>query len=246
MNLLLMCDGRVGTQIARWLLANYPGDIGAVVTMEVNEAFKESSARSIPSFTFQSESRLHSALSHLAPFDLGVLAWWPKLVSRTTLTLSKDGFINTHPSLLPHNRGKHYNFWALVEGAPFGVTLHFVDEGIDSGDIVAQRPIAWDWEDTGQTLYEKASVAMVELFKVTYPEVREGKVCRVPQELDKGSLHYARELCPASEIDLERRYSARELLNLLRARTFAGHPACRFTDNGATYEVTVNIKRKPA
>lgn len=244
MKILLMCDGSVGIAIAEWLLSNYPADIGAIVTTRESTISACAREKRIPTFVFESESRLSRDLSQLAPFNTGLLAWWPKLVSSAVLALAKNGFLNTHPSLLPYNRGKHYNFWALVEQVPFGVTLHFVDTGIDSGDIVAQQVIPYGWEDTGETLYEKAASAMVELFKSNYPEIRLGKVSRTPQDLTQGSLHYAKEINPASAIDLDKAYTARDLLNLLRARTFAGHPACNFEEDGQTYEVRIDIKRR--
>lgn len=244
MKLLLMCDARVGNAIADWLLDKHPEDIGAVVTVSESAVNLAARAKQIPVFVFESEPQLQVALTDLAPFDLGLLAWWPKLISPGVMALASGGFINTHPSLLPYNRGKHYNFWALAEQAPFGVSLHFVDAGIDSGDIVAQQAIAYDWEDTGESLYVKAGQQMFELFKAAYPQIRTGAIRRIPQDTSKGSLHYAREIDAASSIDLDKRYTARELINLLRARTFPGHPACRFEENGETYEITVNIKRK--
>nr|WP_315479639.1 formyltransferase family protein [uncultured Rhodoferax sp.] len=244
MKLLLLCDARVGNEIANWLLENYLEDVGAIVTVSENEVYTAACTKKIPSFVFESEAQLKHQLLSLAPFDLGVLAWWPKLISPAILALSNCGFINTHPSLLPHNRGKHYNFWALVEQAPFGVSLHFVDEGIDSGDIVAQQAIPYDWVDTGATLYVKASQAMVELFKSAYPQIRSGAISRVPQDLRQGSLHYSKEIDAASMIELDKKYTARELINLMRARTFAGYPACRFEANGEMYEISVNINRK--
>jgi len=243
MKLLLLSDARVGDAISEWLLENYPADIGAIVTLRENAVCTAAREKGIPAFAIESEFQLQSALAALAPFNLGILAWWPRLISPAVIGLAKGGFINTHPSLLPYNRGKHYNFWALVEQAPFGVSLHFVDEGIDSGDIVAQQAIPYDWEDTGETLYAKAGLAMVELFKSAYPQIRSGSIRRIPQDANQGSLHYAREIDAASTIDLDKHYTAREL-NLLRARTFQGHPACRFMENGETFEITVNIKRK--
>jgi len=127
-------------------------------------------------------------------------------------------------NLLPHNRGKLYNFRALVEESPFGVTLHCVDSGIDSGDIMAQKAITCDWCDTGGSLYHKAQREMVTLFRETYPVLRDGRLPRQPRDLQAGSLHKARESDPASRIELNARYTARELLNRLRARTFGGHP----------------------
>ena len=113
-------------------------------------------------------------------------------------------FINTHPSFLPYNRGKNYNFWALVEQVPFGATLHFVDEGIDSGDIIAQTHIPYGWEDNGGTLYKKAKNAIVSLFKEEYPSIRTLKFPRSKQNLDKGSFHNSEEMGVLSLIDLEK------------------------------------------
>ena len=179
-------------------------------------------------------------------FDLGLLAWWPRIIKAPLLSLARHGFINTHPSLLPYNRGKHYNFWAIVEQAPFGVSLHMVDEGVDSGDIVAQLPVPYNWEDTGASLYAKAQVAMIELFKSAYPRLRTLAFDRRPQNAAEGSFHRASELEGASTIQLDRMYRARDLLNLLRARTFPGHPGCRFHDSDVEYEARITIERKGA
>ena len=190
-----------------------------------------------------SESLFREIKAEGLTFDLGLLAWWPTLIKPVLINCAVHGFINFHPSLLPHNRGKHYNFWALAEGEPFGVTLHFVDEGVDSGDIVVQQEIAYDWTDTGGTLYRKAQREMVQLFCETYPMFRILDIPRKAQNLSEGSFHLAKELDQASHIDLEREYKARQLLNLLRARTFSGHPACWFEDKGEKYEVRIDIKR---
>ncbi|MFY9237397.1 MAG: hypothetical protein WAO78_00710, partial [Roseovarius sp.] len=66
----------------------------------------------------------------------------------------------------------------------------------------------------------------------------------VPQDLGSGSAHFAKELEPASRIDLDRVYRARDLLNLLRARTFTGHPGCFFEHEGQTYEISIKIGEK--
>jgi methionyl-tRNA formyltransferase len=176
--------------------------------------------------------------------DIGVLAWWPKLIKQPLIGMPKHGFINTHPSMLPHNRGKHYNFWTIVEQAPFGVSLHMIDDGIDSGDVIAQNPIHYGWEDNGETLYGKAQESMVRLFRDVYPDIRSLDFPRQKQNLSLGSFHRAAELDSACRIEIDRNYRARDILNLLRARTFAGHPACWFCDKGEMFEVRIDIKRK--
>jgi methionyl-tRNA formyltransferase len=175
--------------------------------------------------------------------DLGILAWWPHVLRPPLLEVPLRGYVNTHPSLLPHGRGKHYNFWSIVEEAPFGVTLHWVTAGIDNGDIAFQRGIPTTWEDNGETLYKKAQTAIVSLFRDVFPDIVAGRIPRKPQSLAEGSFHRAAELEAASRVDLERRYSARELLNLLRARTFPPHPGAWFEDGGQRFEARVSIRR---
>lgn len=175
--------------------------------------------------------------------DLALLAWWPYLVKPHVLSIPRLGCLNFHPSLLPFNRGKHYNFWTLVEETPFGVTLHFADEGIDTGDIAFQRAIDKTWEDTGQSLYEKAQAEILRLFADHYEEIRSGSIPRRPQDRDAGTFRRATEMETASRIDLDRVYSGRALLNLLRARTFPPHPACYFEADGGRFEARVEIRR---
>lgn len=237
-----MADGRVGGEIARWLLEHYRHDVALIAAVSEGAITAAARAAGVPWIIYESSAQLHVALvaRDLTP-DLGMLAWWPALVRSPLLELPRHGFVNTHPSLLPHNRGKHYNFWAIVERAPFGVSLHLITAGVDDGDIVAQRALAYDWTDTGGTLYEKAASAMVALFRDSYPVLRTLEFERRPQAPGAGSFHRAAELDAASRIDLDQSYTARELLDRLRARTFAGHPGCWFTDDGATYEVRVAI-----
>lgn len=245
MKLLLLADGYVGSEIVRWLIANFRADIGLIVTTAENEIAAAARQAQIRSLVFQSSAQVADvAASEGLSFDLGLLAWWPKIIRAPLLSLPRGGFANTHPSLLPYGRGKHYNFWSIVDRVPFGVSLHTVDDGIDSGDIVAQSELPYGWEDTGGSLYRRATEAMLTLVQETYPKLRGLDFETRPQDLASGTFHRASELEPASSIDLNKSYVARDLLNLLRARTFPGHPACVFSDGDATYEVRVDIKRK--
>lgn len=245
MKLLLMADSTVGLAVARWLFSEYRGDVSLVVTTAENDVWMAAQHAGVPYAILDSADRICALIQKLGvALDLGVLAWWPNIIKQPLLSKPRLGFINTHPSLLPSNRGKHYNFWAIVEQAPFGVSLHMVNDDVDSGDIIAQMPIPYGWEDNGETLYLKATEAMVRLFRDTYPIVRTLDFRRQQQDLRLGSFHRAAELDAASHIELERSYRARDLLNLLRARTFAGRPSCWFNDRGELFEVRIDIKRK--
>lgn len=78
----------------------------------------------------------------------------------------------------------------------------------------------------------------------TYPRLREQKFATKAQDLSKGSFHVSSELEAASKIALDEPVTARQLLNLLRARTFEGHPARSFCDDGVENEVRIKITKK--
>lgn len=242
-DLLLFADGDVGFRCVEWLVQNYSKDVGLIVTTANNHITQLALDAGLLTCVFHSTASMCDKINQfgLEP-DIGMLLWWPNIVKGDLLHLPKEGFVNTHPSLLPHNRGKHYSFWAIVESVPFGVTIHRVDSSIDGGDIFAQTEIPVTWEDTGETLYEKARTAMLALVQSCYPKLRIGNLKAMPQDPSSGSFHFASEIDLASRIELDQRYTGRGLLNLLRAKTFKGLPGCRFEDNGRQYDVTITIK----
>ncbi|MFM7886225.1 MAG: formyltransferase family protein [Pseudanabaena sp.] len=245
MKALIMADQYVGIEITQWILSEYKQDVALIITTSENDIFDLAKQFDINHLVFQSTNQVDSYIKELGiELDIGFLIWWPRIIKQPLLKIPKYGFINTHPSLLPYNRGKHYNFWALVEQVPFGVSLHFVEEGIDNGDLVSQVPIYYDWEDNGESLYKKAQSAMIDLFKQSYPEIRDLNINRQKQDLNAGSFHFANEINKMSQICLDQTYKARDLLNLLRARTFSTHPACWFEDGLDEYEVRIKITRR--
>jgi methionyl-tRNA formyltransferase len=151
--------------------------------------------------------------------------------------------LNTHPSLLPYNRGKHYYFWNIVNEDPFGVTLHWIDKNIDTGDIAFQSELEKTWEDTAFTLRESSKEAMVHLFKKNFDAITSGDIPRIKQEQKKGSLRLSKEIEPSSEFFLKKNYSGKELLNLIRGRSGFSAGGSWFVSNGVKYDVTVSIKK---
>lgn len=173
--------------------------------------------------------------------EFGILAWWPNILKGKILNITKRGWLNFHPSFLPFNRGKHPNFWCLVDETICGVSLHFIDEGIDSGNIVAQKKLNTSWEDTGKTIYEKSCDLIIELFKETFQKLKSNQLIQTKQNTNEGTFHKSIELDLISEIKLEENYKARKLMNILRARTFSPHPSAYFYDNGKKYSVKIMI-----
>ena len=176
--------------------------------------------------------------------DIGILAWWPNILREPVLSAPNRGFPNFHPSLLPFNRGKHTTFWNLVENVPFGVTIHWVDEKIDNGPIAFQRLISKGWEDDSETLYRRAQAEIVSLFFEHLDDIVAGRIPVIMPETPAGSrLHYASEIDAASQLILDRSYTGREVLNIIRGKQFAPHAPAYFIDDGVRYDVQISIAR---
>jgi folate-dependent phosphoribosylglycinamide formyltransferase PurN len=238
----IFADGQVGYSILEKLLAYAPESVFALII----DAEAVSDELDLPKgcetrFWRDQDDGARSDWLRSKRLDVIILAWWPYLLKGEILNAAPV-ILNTHPSLLPYCRGKDPNFWAIVENAPYGVTLHHVNAAIDAGEIAFQKEIPISWSDTGETLYEKALTEMIALFEEALPTIVHSTVPRIPQS-ELGSLHYRNQLEPASVIELDGQTTARELLNRLRARTFPPHPACRFFDGDDAYEVRVTINK---
>jgi methionyl-tRNA formyltransferase len=237
----LFAGGDVGLAVASAVVDRGHQIACLVVANGAPSALRDLGSHSLVEAVLRPEDVTAARLRALR-LDLGLLAWWPSIVAPEVLAAVSGGFLNLHPSLLPNQRGKDPNFWAIRERTPFGVTIHHVDAGIDTGDVAFQRPIEVTWEDTGGTLYAKALEAMVQLVEDNLDVILAGDAPRTPQGAG-GSFHRRAELDPASQIDLDATYTARDLLDLLRARTFAGYPAASFLEGDDRYEVRVEITR---
>lgn len=73
--------------------------------------------------------------------DVACVACFSRRIPASMLALPRYGFLNLHPSLLPAHRGLEPLFWILRNGETAGVTIHFMDEGLDTGDIALQAPL---------------------------------------------------------------------------------------------------------
>ncbi len=164
--------------------------------------------------------------------DIAISVFFGYILRPPFLDLFSQGVVNLHPSLLPHNRGANPNVWSIVDGTPSGVTLHYIDAGVDTGDIIAQRPVCALPTDTGKTLYARLEQACGMLFRDTWPRLRAGTAPRVMQQTGAGTTHRRSDLCALDCLDLDAPTTARQVLDLLRARTFAPYAGAYFEDDG--------------
>ena len=100
-------------------------------------------------------------LKDLAP-DVIVLGT-TRILKPSVISTPSIGVLNPHPGLVPDYRGVDVLYWALHNGDPLGVTIHFVDVGIDTGPIVAQCTLKLQPGDTMQSLKRRAASLLGEL-----------------------------------------------------------------------------------
>lgn len=249
MNFLLFAADEVGLETAN-VFRKHDQAVAALVLDRsdrkgLNDRICATTGVTASQIIYSDELETAARLASLAAMeiDLAILAWWPYILRQPLIALPRLGCLNFHPSYLPYNRGKDPNFWSLKDQTPCGVTIHFVDAGVDTGDIAFQSRIETSWEDTGATLYAKANREIVELFDRCFPQIQQGDIPRNPQPEYGVRQHKRSQLEPASQIDLDATYRGRDLLNLLRARTFPPHPGAWFLDSGERYEINVSITR---
>ena len=109
--------------------------------------------------------------------------YYRRLLSRDLLGIPRRGALNLHGSLLPRYRGRAPVNWVLVNGeTETGVTLHYMVERADAGDIVAQKRVAIASDDTALMLYRKLTRAARSLMEETYPLLIAGTAPRIPQD----------------------------------------------------------------
>ena len=238
MRILFLGNNWVGWQVARWLRAQREEIVGLVVHPKAKQKFGSEIIASTgvdSAHVFDGsrlrESEVLAAIKSLKP-DIGVSALFGYILRPEFLSLLPAGCVNLHPSYLPYNRGAHPNIWSIIEGTPAGVTLHYIDAGVDTGDVISQRSVEVTPTDTGETLYRRLEHNCVELFTKSWPLLRDGKALRSPQNGAPGTFHRTRDLQGIDEIDLEATYKARDLINLIRARTFPPFPGAYFRSGG--------------
>lgn len=103
--------------------------------------------------------------------------------------------INLHISFLPWNRGTDPNLWSFLENTPKGVTIHYLDPGLDTGDILAQREVMHDPGDTLRTSYNRLIESIELLFMKIWPDIRAGNRKSIPQPAG-GTSHRLRDREP--------------------------------------------------
>lgn len=127
-------------------------------------------------------------------YDLVISYGFRHIIKKDVIESSMAPIINLHISYLPWNRGAHPNFWSFYDCTPSGVTIHLVDEGIDTGPVLYQRYVNFHRDES---TFSKTYVRLIEeiesLFKENLDEIISMKFVALPQRV-LGSYHSVADL----------------------------------------------------
>ncbi len=171
------------------------------------------------------------ALSDISP-DIIVTAAFGQILPKAILDIPPLGCINVHASLLPKYRGAAPIQWAIINGEEkTGVTIMYMDVGLDTGDIISSTQVTIDEGMTGGELYEKLSHLGAQLLITTLKNIEAGAAKRKKQDESESSYYppLSKEL---GRIDWNK--PAFDIYNLIRALdpvmgtyTYAGEDAVK-------------------
>ncbi len=127
-------------------------------------------------------------IRNLAP-DLCVVVAYGRILPLEILNLPKHGCINLHVSLLPKYRGSAPVQWAVLNGdKETGVSIMFLDEGMDTGDVLKVAPISIGENETSGELFEKVTEVGAKTLIETIAEIEAGTVVATQQDHSKATM----------------------------------------------------------
>jgi len=113
----------------------------------------------------------------------------------TAKTMKNKKCYNFHPGILPEYRGAGAYSWTLInEDKKSGITLHLIDEGIDTGDIIEIREFIISKNDTAHSLNERGNDLIFKMFKDWFKDLLEENYTAVPQPSENARIYYRNDL----------------------------------------------------
>lgn len=115
-------------------------------------------------------------------FDFIISFGYRYIISKDIIDIFPNKIINLHISLLPYNRGADPNLWSYLEDTPKGVTIHYIDENLDTGNIIVQKEIKDNIQhDTLKTSYDRLINEIIILFENNIDNILNGNIKSFPQ-----------------------------------------------------------------
>lgn len=170
-----------------------------------------------------------------AQLDWLFIVGWSQIAGPEVLKLPRRGCVGMHPTLLPIGRGRASVPWAIIKGMDeTGVSMFVLDEGVDTGSIIAQEVIPLLPDETATTLYSKVDAAHITLIRRTWPSFEAETVAPQPQDETQATVWPGRR---PEDGAIHPGLTTADIDRLVRALA-PPYPGARFVDDsGATWVI---------
>lgn len=223
MKIVYFGDGAWGTRCLEQLLADEHEVLAVVLRVNPSESSLADTATrhglAVRAPLSANASEFVEWVRSLGP-ELNISMSYDQIVKQPLLGTAPLGFLNCHAGRLPFYRGRSVINWAILnDEKEIGLTIHFLDEGIDTGDIVSQRTLPILWEDDYASVLAKVNDAFPAMLAETVRGLADGSLRRTAQRQHLGT-YFCRRLPGDEWIDW--RDSSRQVYNKIRAITRPG------------------------
>ena len=211
MKILWISANRLGFELLKTAQETVPGAVTDLITLSDRASTRMYDGIE-PDLWFDLGVRVHAVerlneeaeiLNRIQP-DLVILCGWRQIVSKELLELPSDGFIGFHPTLLPYGRGPAPIINTILHGqTASGLTMFYLGEGLDDGDIIAQKAFPIAENDHAGEVYDKVVVAGKAIIREYLPQLIAGTAPRKPQD-DALAFVFPKPALKNNEIDLEK------------------------------------------
>ena len=186
------------------------------------------------------ENEKHYKLFKKSNIDCLITVFWPWIISRKLFSHSKKT-INFHPSFLPSYRGWYPHVHNIIDKTQSGVTLHELDDTADSGRIWIQKKIKTETTDNAKDLYDRLQKEIVKLFKENWDKIRNNKIKPFNQSNINTSFKTKKDVQKYDFIETDKKFAAKDLINILRARNFGDKSYAYFVENGRKVFIKLSL-----
>lgn len=186
-------------------------------------------------------------LLNLPDFDFLISVQYHEILHQKHIDCAKELAINLHMAPLPEYRGCNQFSFAIIDGAKeFGTTLHVMEAGIDSGDLLFENRFPIQEQETVQSLHQKTTTASISLFKNSIENIFRKNYFRIEQsslyQLRKPNFHLRNEVNRIKQIELS--WEDEKIDRYVRATYFPPFSPPFTVINGKKIELSLNWRNE--
>lgn len=250
---VLLINGNLGLEVLRYIITQKETEITGII---INATNKRSSTYlglvqgvlsefnlTVPIITFENMANNHLEINELFyNSDYGISALFGHVLPQAILENIECEIINLHPSPLPIGRGANPIPWSIIGQHKQGITIHIIDSGLDTGEILSQKEFSTDIGMNSGEIYDLATNLLLKELENIFPSWINKSIEGTKQSNYSSPPHKSRELENMRVIKLDEVGTFGEFLRKLQALTFSDSRKPSFIDNsGRLWSINISV-----